>query len=114
MTVRTQISVLFVPSKRCLPAHRYPRRERALTGVVHTAKHGTLGTWLPGECNADAEDEGHLQAKDTLERGGGTVRCARGAQETDASAGVSGAEPHSLFTGFAFGHLGPKLPTFHP
>lgn len=64
-----------------------PRRERALSGAIHTTEHGTLGTWLPEEYDADGEDEGHLQAEDTLERGGETVRCAGGVQETDPSTG---------------------------
>lgn len=61
--VRTQISVLFLPSKRCLPAHGYPRRERALSGAVHTAEHGTLGTWFPGQYDADGDDKGHCRLR---------------------------------------------------
>lgn len=64
-----------------------PRHERALSGAVQTAEHRPLGTWLPGEYDADGEDEGHLQAEDTLERGGETVRCVHGAQETEPSTG---------------------------
>lgn len=64
-----------------------PWCEHALSEAVHTAEHGTLGTWLPGEYDAAGEDEGHLQAEDTLEREGETVRCAHGAQETDPSMG---------------------------